>query len=225
MDDQTLPETALPPPTPTRDATSPSTTSTPRKEVDDGTTVTPGNLKRTLTNPSISSEPSASSLKQQPELTAAPGFRAAEAYVRPAPIHTNGRVAEYGFDLRRCEFVLKLEATRLPAEDRPTVVFLPEHHFPRDQCAVEVSGGKWEISIDVDDDPQTQEGGGGESSASAGALVQRLRWWHSDGPQTLRVTGLVRPRGALAGSAEEAGYLEQCQQYGLGLGLKDCSVM
>ena len=221
MDDQTLPVTALPP---TPDPTSPSTAiGTPRKEVDDGTTVTPGNLKRTLTSPSISSEPS--SLK--PELTAAPGYRAAEAYVRPAPVHTNGRVTEYGFDLRRCEFTLQLEATRLPSEDRPTVVFLPEYHFPRELCTVEVSGGKWEISIDVDDDPSSLDEQGQEqtqeNSTGSGALIQRLRWWHSDGPQTLRVTGLVRPHGALAGSAEEAGYLEQCQQYGLGL--KDCSVM
>ena len=147
--------------------------------------------------------------------------------MRPAPVYTNGYVTDYGFDLRRCEFTLRLEATRLPSDDRPTVVFLPDFHFPRDAAAVEVSGGKWEISADdaLDDD----DGGSGSqdpgtgTGTGTGALVQRLRWWHSDGPQTLRVTGLVRPRGALAGSPEEAGYLEQCQQYGLGL--RDCSVM
>ena len=139
--------------------------------------------------------------------------------MRPAPVYTNGYITEYGFDLRRCEFTLRLEATRLPSDDRPTVVFLPDFHFPRDAAAVEVSGGKWEISADdvLDDDDD------GRDPGSGGAIVQRLRWWHSDGPQTLRVTGLVRPRGALAGSPEEAGYLEQCQQYGLGL--RDCSVM
>lgn len=165
--------------------------------------MTPENLKRTITNPSISSEPS--SLK--PELTNAPGYRAAEAYVRPAPIYTNGYIADYVFDLKKCEFTLNLEATKLPSDDLPTVVFLPEYHFPVEQCTVVVSGGKWEISTDDEER----------------ALVQKLRWWHSDGPQSLKVTGLVRPRSALAGSAEEAGYLEQCQQYGIGL--RDCSVM
>ena len=53
-----------------------------KKETDDDSSVTPANIKRTLTNPSIMSEPAS----RQPELTANPGYRAAEAYVRPAPI-------------------------------------------------------------------------------------------------------------------------------------------
>ncbi|RYP64321.1 hypothetical protein DL771_008823 [Monosporascus sp. 5C6A] len=206
VDDQTLPLT----PVPRTDATSSSgslskiASSNPqRQEAEDETAVTPGNLKLTLTNPSISSEPS--SLK--PELTNSPGYRAAEAYVRPAPIYTNGFITDYAFDLRKCEFTLNLEATKLPSADLPTVIFLPDYHFPQEQCTVVVSGGKWEISTDDEER----------------ALVQKLRWWHSDGPQRLKVTGIVRPRNALAGSAEEAGYLEQCQQYGLSV--RDCSVM
>lgn len=206
VDDQTLPLT----PVPRTDATSSSgslskiaSSSPQRQEVEDETAVIPGNLKQTLTNPSISSEPS--SLK--PELTNAPGYRAAEAYVRPAPIYTNGFITDYVFDLKKCEFTLNLEATKLPSKELPTVIFLPDYHFPQEQCTVMVSGGKWEISTDDEER----------------ALVQKLRWWHSDGPQSLKITGLVRPRNALAGSAEEAGYLEQCQQYGLSL--RDCSVM
>ncbi|RYO77205.1 hypothetical protein DL764_010231 [Monosporascus ibericus] len=206
VDDQTLPLTPVPraEATPSSGSLSKTISSNPqRQEVEDETAVTPGNLKRTLTNPSISSEPS--SLK--PELTNAAGYRAAEAYVRPAPIYTNGFITDYVFDLKKCEFTLDLEATKLPSEDLPTVIFLPDYHFPQEQCTVMVSGGKWEISTDDEER----------------VLVQKLRWWHSDGPQSLKITGLVRPRNALAGSTEEAGYLEQCQQYGLSV--RDCSVM
>lgn len=158
-----------------------------------------------MTNPSISSEPS-SALK--PELTSGtPGYRAAEAYVRPAPIYTNGYISSYVFDLKKCEFTLELDATKLPSEDQPTTVFLPEYHFPVEQCTVVVSGGKWEICSDDEER----------------AVVQKLRWWHSDGPQSLKVIGVVRTHNVGGANVEDAGYLEQCQQYGVSL--KDCSVM
>lgn len=165
--------------------------SVPRKELDDDDSVTPSNLKRSITNPSISSEATSS----QPELTASPGYRAAEAYVRPAPISTAGTITNYGFDLRRCVFTLTIEASKVASVDAPTVVFLPEYHFPKDACSVEVSSGKWEISSDEEET----------------VLLQRLRWWHGDGMQTLKVSGVVRKHN-VGDDAEDGGYYEQCNQ-------------
>ncbi|KAH8668412.1 putative glycosyl hydrolase [Xylariales sp. PMI_506] len=207
IDDQTIPVSPLPRFT---DVNQSSTsllkvaTSSSKVEVDDDTSVNPSNLKRTMTNPSISSQPPS----PNPELTNAPGFRAAEAFVRPCPITVNGAIVNYGFDLKKCTFHLNINGAKAPSQDQPTTVFLPDFHFPRDQCTVEVSGGKWEISTDDEDR----------------AWVQKLRWWHAEGEQSLRVTGLVRPHNTLNGSAEEAGYLEQCQtSYGIDVGR--CSIM
>ncbi|KAI1413382.1 glycoside hydrolase family 5 protein [Hypoxylon sp. FL1857] len=206
-DDQTLPVSAVPRTPDLNQSTSSllkTATAGTRKEVEDETSVTPGNLRRTLTNPSIASEQTS----QNPELTNTPGYRAAEAYVRPAPIATNGAIIDYVFDLKNCEFTLEIDGTTPPSEDLPTTVFLPEYHFPKDQCTVTVSLGKWEIS--TDDEERT--------------WVQKLRWWHGPGKQSLKVGGLVRPHNSLAGTAEEAGYLEQCQQ-SYAFNLKDCTVM
>lgn len=132
-----------------------------------------------------------------PGLGAGPGHRAAEAYIRPYPISTVGSIASYVFDLRKCEFSLKLRATETATDDRhPTTVFLPEYHFPRDQCTVAVSSGKWEISFDEEE----------------GVLLQKLRWWHAEGEQSLRVTGMVRRYNLVEGAAEEGGYYEQLNQ-------------
>ncbi|ORY58779.1 putative glycosyl hydrolase [Pseudomassariella vexata] len=207
LDDQSLPVSPLPR---TPDAEGPpfsllkTATTNSRREVDDETSVNPSNLKRTLTNPSISSERSS----QNPEVTNAPGYRAAEAFVRPAPIAVNGMTTKYGFDLKTCEFTLEIIGAPSPSDDLPTTVFLPEYHFPKEQCTVEVSGGKWELSTDDDER----------------AWIQKIRWWHGDGKQTLKVTGQVRPHNTLAGSADEAGYLEQCQS-GYGLDVGKCAVM
>ncbi|KAL2262229.1 hypothetical protein VTK26DRAFT_2065 [Humicola hyalothermophila] len=170
------------------------------KDLDDDESVTPANLKRSITNPSISSE----ATTRQPELTASPGYRAAEAYVRPTPIAVAGDITSYGFDLRQCLFTLKIKAPKVADPGAPTVVFLPEYHFPKDDCSVEVSSGKWEISSDEEET----------------VLLQRLRWWHGEGEQTLRVSGVVRKHNVDEG-AEEAGYYEQCNQGAWG----NCSVM
>jgi hypothetical protein len=163
----------------------------PGKELDDDESVTPANLKRTITNPSISSE----ATTRQPELSASPGYRAAEAYVRPAPIATAGVITNYGFDLQQCLFTLTIKAPQVADPDSPTVVSLPEYHFPKDACSVDVSSGKWEISSDEEET----------------VLVQRLRWWHGDGEQTLTVSGVVKKHNVGDG-AEDAGYYEQCNQ-------------
>ncbi|KAI9147798.1 putative glycosyl hydrolase [Paramyrothecium foliicola] len=174
------------------------------REIEDDRSVTPANLQRTLTNPSISSAPSA----KDPALTNAPGYRAAEAFIRPTPTVVAGDVISSGFDLRQATFTLKLLATKPPADDVPTVVFLPEFHFPNDQCEVTVSAGKWEISSDEEE----------------GTLLRRLKWWHPQGEHTLTIRGLIRRHNTPQGSAEDAGYLEQCQQ-GYGFNFGNCSIM
>ncbi|XP_044717244.1 cellulase (glycosyl hydrolase family 5) [Hirsutella rhossiliensis] len=205
LDDKVPPQSPLPKITlPNQSATSLLRLSAMNREGGDDETVTPGNLQRTLTNPSISSSMSA----KDPELTNAPGYRAAEAFIRPTPTVVAGDVITSGFDLRRCTYSLKVKAPKAATDEVPTIVFLPEFHFPKDQCEVTVSSGKWEISSDEDEGP----------------WLQRLRWWHAAGEQSLTVRGTVRQHNALQGSAEEAGYLEQCQQ-GYGFNIGSCVVM
>ncbi|KAL1843587.1 hypothetical protein VTJ49DRAFT_870 [Mycothermus thermophilus] len=199
VDDKLLPVSARPS-TPTPRASTASSSSAQRKEVDDDDSVTPANLRRSITNPSISSE----ATTRKPELTASPGYRAAESYVRPAPISVAGTVTNYGFDLRQCLFTLSIKAPKTADPDTPTVVFLPPYHFPKDGCSVEVSSGKWEISSDEDET----------------VLIQRLRWWHGEGEQTLRVSGVIQKHNIGEG-AEDAGYYEQCNQGAW----SSCSVM
>lgn len=197
VDDRLLPQSALP--------VSPSTTSL----VGDSTPtltdsyVNSRNLKENLKTPSISSVPST----RTPELTSAPGFRAAEAYVRPSPLATAGKLLESGFDLRNCVFTFRLLADKSTGEDRPTEIFLPEFHFPKDKCEVEVSGGKWSIGNYEED----------------GGIMQKLKWWHNEGEQWIKVTGVRNSlQNTMAGGEEELGYLNQCQQTTYGYG---CSVM
>ncbi len=44
------------------------------------------------------------------------------------------------------------------------------------------------------------------------ALVQRLVWWHGEGKQTLKVTGLVEKPQFGGFRVEDTGYYEQCNQ-------------
>lgn len=171
--------------------------------------MTPTNIKRTLTNdaPSISSTASNAANARnlhpmmnttEPQLKAAtPGYRAAEAYVRPAPVAVAGDITHYTFDLKNCTFTLNLRTTREPSPDTPTELFLPAFHFPRDGCAVEVSGGKWEIG----------EGDDG---------VQRLQWWHGIGDQSIKIVGQVRRYNAgegREGGGDEPGYYDMVNNW------------
>ena len=158
----------------------------------DQSPVLPENLKNTLSTPSISSQKS----NTPAEIGSTPGFRAAEAYVRPSPIATVGNVTSSGFDLRNATFTFSLECKNPATEKVPTEIFLPEFHFPRDNTAVEVSSGKWTISVDDMD----------------GGLIQRLRWYHGAGKQNMTVKGVQRRQGMALGKEEEEGYLEQCSQ-------------
>ncbi|TVY23761.1 putative glycosyl hydrolase [Lachnellula hyalina] len=196
VDDRLLPLSPVPP-TPSNDSTTTLEGPSTKIGFSNESTVNPRNLKAKLKTPSISSE----ATDKPPELTSAPGFRAAEAYVRPSPISTVGKILNHGFDLRNCIFTLRLHAHKASAEDHPTEIFLPEFHFPKDQCEVEVTGGKWTISTDDSD----------------GGFIQTLRWWHMDGEHSIRVKGVQRQNMRL-GKEEEEGYLDQCQQ-------TKCSVM
>ncbi|KAL5354350.1 hypothetical protein ACLOAV_000439 [Pseudogymnoascus australis] len=202
LDDRLLPQSALP--------VSASNASVANASHANASSATLGdsyinsqNLKDNLKTPSISSTPS-----NAPELTAAPGYRAAEAYVRPSPIATAGKLLQSGFDLRNYTFTMRLVADGATAEDKPTEVLLPAFHFPSDKCVVEVSGGKWSIGH-YDED---------------GGLTQKLKWWHNEGEQWLKVIGVQNSIQGMgpSGGEEEMGYLSQCQQAIYG---SRCSVM
>ncbi len=205
VDDKLLPLSPLPPGVePYHDSIEtiePKNGQGSRSIPDDDQVVTPDNLNRTMTNPSITSDPTQN--QKDPELSNAPGFRAAEAYVRPTAVSVAGKVIEAGFDLRGCEYNLRVDCKVQPSDDAPTIVFLPEYHFPSDNCTVTVSSGKWELSTDqYPEEPSSPE-------------LQRLKWWHGDGVQTLKVNGVVRNHNIPQATDEEAGYLDQCrQQYG-----------
>lgn len=169
----------------------------------DESAINPANLKVNLKIQSIVSECPSSDTPRDPALRTTPGFRAAEAYVRPSPIYTIGEILSYGFDLRNCIFTLSLRSPTAATDLVATEIFLPEVHFPRDRCEVVVSGGKWSISNDE-----------GEN----GGVIQVLKWWHREGEQTLKVTGVRSASQAILAGEDEAGYLDQCQQ-------SKCSVM
>lgn len=133
-------------------------------------------------------------------------MRAAEAYVRPTPVATHGKMKSHGFDLKNCVFTLEITASSPASEDLPSEIFLPEYHFPPGKTEIEVTAaGKWSISVD--------EAGGG--------LQQTLKWWHGSGEQTLTAKGAKRRIGTSIGKEdEEEGYLAQYIQMG-----KSCTVM
>ncbi|KAF2018352.1 glycoside hydrolase family 5 protein [Aaosphaeria arxii CBS 175.79] len=156
-------------------------------QASDTLSVSPGNLKKTLTAENMSSQSNGGDVR---------GLRAAEAFVRPTPVATHGLLKSFGFDLRNSTFKIALTAPSPTKEDAPTVAFLPEFHFPNGQTSVEVSGGKWTITVEE----------------SEGVEQQILRWWHAEGDQTITVKGVVRKTGAGSGTEEDEGYLRQCQK-------------
>ncbi|ORY09736.1 glycoside hydrolase superfamily [Clohesyomyces aquaticus] len=167
------------------DTTSPSYSQAQGSET---LSVTPENLKKTLSTEDMSSRSVASSDVR--------GLRAAEAFVRPTPVATHGDVSSHGFDLGNCTFKLALSASTATKDDAPTIVYLPDFHFPPGQTSVELSGGKWTISTDE----------------KQGALLQVLRWWHAEGDQAISVQGVKRKPGTALGVEEDEGYLQQCQR-------------
>ncbi|KAJ5118739.1 glycosyl hydrolase [Penicillium atrosanguineum] len=148
--------------------------------------VEPRNLKRALVSPSMSSD-SAPPPK---------GYRAAQAYIRPSPIYVNGNLESHVFDLQNCTFTMSLTANMATATDTPTEIYLPDFHFPETSTAVAVSGGKWEI----------------ECQEIQSIKVQRLRWWHAEGEQDIKIEGAKRQPGEFTNTSDDVTYLEQCQR-------------
>ncbi|KAK2744008.1 hypothetical protein FQN57_004461 [Myotisia sp. PD_48] len=158
----------------------------------DNKLVEPSNIKSTLSIPSISSES-----RLGTAVAGQQGYRAAEAYVRPGPVAINGNVSKYGFDLRNCVFTLSLTAQSSTSKNAPSVIYLPEFHFPKTSTDVTASGGIWEITT------EPLEFG----------RVQRLSWWHAEGDQRITIRGVKRKGGAdNMDAADQDGYLDQCRQ-------------
>lgn len=183
-----------------RKSLDPSSASYSESQSESNAPVTPNSIQKTLSVNEMSPTNSPSIAASE-----APGFRAAEAYVRPTPVLTHGDIQSFGFDLKNCTFHLNLTAPSATPQEYPTEVFLPEFHFPQQQTTVESSGGKWEIRID-----ETMEG----------APQQVFRWWHGEGEQKLTIKGIKRKRGTLQAKEEDEGYMEAYWQMG-----KNCSVM
>jgi hypothetical protein len=136
------------------------------------------------------------------EPSSAPGFRAREAFVRPSAIYTAGDLLESGFDLHNCTFTLSLTTTNAATKDAPTEIFLPHLHFSSPQIAVSISSGKWVIRSDEE----------------LSSTVQRLRWWHGEGYQEIKIQAVkhsaneVSRRMTMASDMEDKEpYLERCQ--------------
>lgn len=150
--------------------------------------VEPRNLKQALVSPSITSDSSPPPPK---------GYRAAEAYIRPSPIYVSGNLESHLFDLQSCTFTMSLTAKTATTTDAPTEIYLPDFHFPGASTAVAVSGGKWEM-----DYQEVQS-----------IKVQRLRWWHAEGEQDIKVEGAKRQPGEFTNtSGDDVTYLGQCQR-------------
>lgn len=162
--------------------------------------VSPTTLKETL-KPEGAMSPAREPQPDARPVSSKPGFRAAEAFVRPAPVAVHGAITDYVFDLRQCTFTLSVTAPSPTKEDAPTMVFLPEFHFPAQGSSVEVSGGKWKISV--------EEAGGRDGAEVA---VQMLKWWHAEGEQKITIKGVKRTQGVLSDGSTDDGYVEQCQQ-------------
>lgn len=171
--------------------------------------ISPSNINRALSNSPISTAPS----DTPAELASKPGFRAAEAFIRPSPIYTAGTLQSTSFDLRNATFTLSViresSSTISSAENDtfPTEVFLPQYHFPREESNIKVSSGKWTITVE------------NELEGDQGTVnVQILKWWHGSGKQNLIVKGVRRHRASTR-NEDEDGYIAQCSQ------APQCSVM
>lgn len=153
--------------------------------------IEPENLKKALSVPSISVTGACS-----PELNSQPGFRAAEAYIRPSPVAIYGKLVQYGFDLQNCVFTMSLTATAPTPENSPTVIYLPEFHYPTMHTEVTVTGGRWVI----------------DSVEAGPGVVKHLKWWHAEGEQSIEIRGAKRKAGDIIDNGEDEAYLEQCKR-------------
>ncbi|KAK7206880.1 glycoside hydrolase superfamily [Myxozyma melibiosi] len=111
------------------------------------------------------------------------GSRAAQAFVRPFPLVTAGLPREYGFDLAKKEFSMVIVADDNTGQpSNATQIHVPELHFPNGVMDVRISSGRFEID----------------------KVAQRLRWWHDDGVQSIRIFGLARDSSYTASKEADA---------------------
>lgn len=197
IDDHHLPETPADIPiSPLPESTNASTVSIDKQpRLSTSSQVTPKNLKSALRPHHFTTKQKSPS---PPELSTNPGLRAAEAYVRPSPLHTVGSVVKYGFDLRNCVFTLTLDAPVAATEDIPTLVYLPEYHFPANRLTIEVTSGTWKLMT----------GEGDETPKNM------LKWLHKEGEQKMTVKGVKRKTGVMSQDQEEedSGYFAAMRQ-------------
>ncbi|KAF3203472.1 hypothetical protein TWF192_002900 [Orbilia oligospora] len=130
---------------------------------DASNTIDSGSIKNTLSNTPMSIERSSTSIGTST------GTRAADAFIRPAPIKISGVTTAYSFNLAQSVFSLAVNAIAT-AELSPSEIFVPLYHFPKDKLDVVISDGKWAYDTET----------------------QILKWWHSGGSQTFKVTGVKR---------------------------------
>lgn len=114
-----------------------------------------------------------------------------EAWLRPAPVYTNGRLESYTFDLKKCTFTMRLIANQA-APHTPSEIYLPEFHFPMGYTSVTVSGGEWEICF--------QE--------FHTVKLQYLRWWHGEGAVEIKIK--KTKRGSREHAALRKHHRSQC---------------
>lgn len=126
-------------------------------------TVDGSSVKQALSHAPMSAERSSTSVGTST------GTRAADAFIRPTPFKVAGRITSYGFNLGTSVFDLSVTGVQ-HAETEPTEIFVPLYHFPRDKLNVEISDGRWTYENET----------------------QTLLWWHGEGEQTLKITGVKR---------------------------------
>jgi len=127
------------------------------------TTVDSSSLRQALATPQMSAN------RVSISSGASTGTRAAEAFIRPAPVRISGTLISYRFNLASATFVLEVNGNE-PAEATPTEIFLPLYHFPKDSFDISVSDGRWNYEN----------------------ATQTLRWWHKEGSQKISVVGEKR---------------------------------
>ncbi|KAF2481840.1 putative glycosyl hydrolase [Neohortaea acidophila] len=178
----------------------PASPSYSESQSDRSATIGPGSLKKTLSVNQMVRNPSYSVQADEQ-----PGFRAAEAFVRPSPVYTHGTVDSYGFDLKNCAFTLSLTSPSPTPQDYPTEIILPEFHFPQQYTSVDATGGKWKIEVE---------------EKAEGARQQVFKWWHGEGEQKVTIKGVKRKNGAFVSKEEDESYMEAYWAMG-----KNCAVM
>ncbi|KAJ6260380.1 hypothetical protein Dda_4606 [Drechslerella dactyloides] len=146
-------------------------------------TIDSSSVKGTLSTETMTTE------RAMTSIGSSAGTRAADAFIRPAPVRVCGTVTSYSFDLAHSSFTMEIVAQAETADAAPTEIFVPLYHFPRDKLEVQISDGRWAYDEEM----------------------QVLRWWHKGGEkQTIKVFGVKR----FAQSFEDDTYFDMVRNVG-----------